>query len=169
MKKGRSLGGAALAVLLLALLVLYALRFMLPAPAPEQAAAEPSPLPQETVPPPTAAPVPTAEPTPQPTPEPTPEPTPAPQARYVFHFAGDCTIGSLVEWQGSNSRDFQSVVGQDYAYPLPGARRLSVPGASFPGRRAFSRSPFPVCLRRGGGRGAPARFAHCRSDPPARP
>ena len=83
LKKGRSLGGAALAVLLLALLVLYALRFMLPAPAPGQPAAEPSPLPQETAPPPTAAPVPTAAPTPQPTPEPPPQPTPAPPAGDV--------------------------------------------------------------------------------------
>ena len=37
---------------------------------------------------------------------------------YTFSFAGDCTIGSLIEWQGTEPRDFQSVVGTDYAYPL---------------------------------------------------
>ena len=34
---------------------------------------------------------------------------------YTFSFAGDCTIGSLLEWQGSLDIDFQSVVKDDYA------------------------------------------------------
>ena len=42
----------------------------------------------------------------------------------MFHFAGDCTIGSLVGWQGSRSGDFQSVVGQDYAYPLSHVKEI---------------------------------------------
>ena len=42
----------------------------------------------------------------------------------VLSFAGDCTIGSLLEWQGTNPRDFQSVVGTDYAYPLSGVRQI---------------------------------------------
>ena len=44
--------------------------------------------------------------------------------RYLFSFAGDCTIGSLLEWQGSLDTDFQSVVGEDYAYPLSGVRQI---------------------------------------------
>lgn len=44
--------------------------------------------------------------------------------QYTFSFAGDCTIGSLVEWQGNEPGDFQSVVGTDYAYPLSGVRSI---------------------------------------------
>ena len=47
---------------------------------------------------------------------------PDPVRNYLFSFAGDCTIGSLLEWQGSQSGDFQSVVGDNYAYPLSGVR-----------------------------------------------
>ena len=50
------------------------------------------------------------------------DPTPPEARRYTLSFAGDCTIGSLVEWQGSEPGDFQSVVGSDYAYPLSGVR-----------------------------------------------
>ncbi len=39
-------------------------------------------------------------------------------------FAGDCTIGSLLEWQGNVAGDFQSVVGEDYAYPFSGVREI---------------------------------------------
>ena len=46
------------------------------------------------------------------------------KSRYLFSFAGDCTIGSLLEWQGSLDTDFQSVVGEDYAYPLSGVRQI---------------------------------------------
>lgn len=42
----------------------------------------------------------------------------------LLSFAGDCTIGSLLEWQGSLPQDFQSVVGEDYAYPLSGVREI---------------------------------------------
>ena len=42
----------------------------------------------------------------------------------LFSFAGDCTIGSLLEWQGSLDSDFQSVVGEDYDYPLSGVREI---------------------------------------------
>lgn len=47
-----------------------------------------------------------------------------PVHRYIFSFAGDCTIGSLLEWQGSEPGDFQSVVGTDYAYPLSNVKHL---------------------------------------------
>ena len=118
MKKGRSLGGATLAVLLLALLVLYALRFMLPAPAPEQAAAEPSPLPQETAPPPTAAPVPTAEPTPQPTPEPTREPAPVgvPEIAVSGYLSEDNGVyvvtdtGAAVSWTAEGAAGYDVTI-----------------------------------------------------------
>ena len=43
---------------------------------------------------------------------------------YTFSFAGDCTIGSLMEWQGSMQGDFQSVVGTNYSYPLSGVRDI---------------------------------------------
>ena len=42
----------------------------------------------------------------------------------TFSFAGDCTIGSLLEWQGSLDIDFQSVVREDYAYPFSGVREI---------------------------------------------
>ena len=47
-----------------------------------------------------------------------------PVRTYTLSFAGDCTIGSLVEWQGEEPGDFQSVVGVDYAYPLSGVRSV---------------------------------------------
>ncbi len=43
---------------------------------------------------------------------------------YLFSFAGDCTIGSLLEWQGSIPEDFQSVVGNNYAYPFSGVKEI---------------------------------------------
>ncbi len=67
------------------------------------------------------------EPSPQPTAAvatlpPTPEPTP--QTEFVLSFAGDTTLGSLVEWQGSTAGDFQSTVGQDYGYPLKNVKSV---------------------------------------------
>ena len=44
--------------------------------------------------------------------------------KWLLSFAGDCTIGSLLEWQGSLEEDFQSVVGDDYAYPLSKVRSI---------------------------------------------
>ncbi len=49
---------------------------------------------------------------------------PDPVRNYLFSFAGDCTIGSLLEWQGNQPGDFQSVVGENYAYPLSGVREI---------------------------------------------
>ena len=43
---------------------------------------------------------------------------------YTMSFAGDCTIGSLLEWQGTQPGDFQSVVGTDYRYPFSGVRSI---------------------------------------------
>ena len=43
---------------------------------------------------------------------------------YTLSFAGDCTIGSLLEWQGSQSGDFQNVVGDRYDYPLSGVQSV---------------------------------------------
>ena len=51
-------------------------------------------------------------------------PAPDPVRHYTLSFAGDCTIGSLIEWQGEEPGDFQSVVGTDYAYPLSGVRHI---------------------------------------------
>ena len=56
--------------------------------------------------------------------EPEPTPTPDPERAYTLSFAGDCTIGSLIEWQGTQPGDFQSVVGTDYAYPLSGVKTI---------------------------------------------
>jgi len=47
-----------------------------------------------------------------------------PKNSWLFSFAGDCTIGSLLEWQGSLAQDFQSVVGDNYAYPLSGVKSI---------------------------------------------
>ena len=52
------------------------------------------------------------------------QPTPDPVRTYTLSFAGDCTIGSLLEWQGSQPGDFQSVVGTNYSYPLSGVRHI---------------------------------------------
>ncbi len=43
---------------------------------------------------------------------------------YLLSFAGDCTIGSLLEWQGSIDEDFQSVVGENFAYPFSGVKSI---------------------------------------------
>ena len=43
---------------------------------------------------------------------------------YIFSFAGDCTIGGLLEWESGIGIDFLSVVGEDYAYPLSGVREI---------------------------------------------
>ncbi|HBB60560.1 MAG TPA: hypothetical protein DCZ61_02055 [Lachnospiraceae bacterium] len=53
-----------------------------------------------------------------------PTPTPDPVRTYTLSFAGDCTIGSLIEWQGTQPGDFQSVVGTDYSYPLSGVKSI---------------------------------------------
>ena len=53
-----------------------------------------------------------------------PTPTPDPVRTYTMSFAGDCTIGSLIEWQGAEPGDFQSVVGTNYAYPLSGVKHI---------------------------------------------
>ena len=47
-----------------------------------------------------------------------------PVRTYTLSFAGDCTIGSLLEWQGTEPGDFQSVVGTNYAYPLSGVKPI---------------------------------------------
>ena len=46
------------------------------------------------------------------------------QDTWTFSFAGDCTIGSLLEWQGTLDQDFQSVTGENYAYPFSGVREV---------------------------------------------
>ena len=53
-----------------------------------------------------------------------PTPSPDPVRTYRFSFAGDCTIGSLLEWQGSVDGDFQSVVGTNYSYPLSNVKSI---------------------------------------------
>ncbi len=52
------------------------------------------------------------------------EAKPDPIRHYTLSLAGDCTIGSLLEWQGNMPGDFQSVVGDDYAYPLSGVKSI---------------------------------------------
>ena len=67
-----------------------------------QRAEKPAPTPESTLSP---TPIVTPAPTPTPVPTPTPEPTPEPEREYVFTFAGDCTIGTLHEWQGYQARN----------------------------------------------------------------
>ncbi len=52
------------------------------------------------------------------------ETEPDPIRHYTLSLAGDCTIGSLLEWQGSMAGDFQSVVADNYAYPLSGVKSI---------------------------------------------
>jgi poly-gamma-glutamate synthesis protein (capsule biosynthesis protein) len=74
------------------------------------------------------------------TPIPTPTPKPAPAAaisapvytiaparetepkpevyEYILSFAGDCTLGTLLEWQTGVGDAFPGVVGDNYAYPF---------------------------------------------------
>ena len=70
----------------------------------------------------TETPAPTPTPTPTPTPMPTPTPTPAPQrGSWTISFAGDCTIGTLHEWQGARGRhNMLSVMDGDWSYPFSG-------------------------------------------------
>ena len=99
-------------LLLAAALLCAALFLIRPAPA-----AEPIPTP-------TSTPVPTAAVTAAPTPTPTPAPTIAPVPEYepkvwTLSFAGDCTIGTLHEWQGSaGTNNLLHVMGEDWAYPF---------------------------------------------------
>ncbi len=96
--------------------------------------AEPSPLPTdstETYPSPDvaqelpseSAPESTSEAVSEPAPEPTPEPTPEPKSSWTLAFAGDCTIGTLHEWQGSGGEhNMLSVIGSNYSYPFYNVR-----------------------------------------------
>ncbi len=84
---------------------------------------EPTPTPAPTAEP-TPTPAPSPSPTPEPTPSPTPEPTPEPARTYRFSFAGDCTIGTLLEWQTGQTGSFPDTVGDNYAYPLSGVKDI---------------------------------------------
>lgn len=66
---------------------------------------------------------PSFEPAP-PSPDPTFEPTPEPVKEFHLSFAGDTTLGSLIEWQGRTGGDFQSTVGQNFAYPLQNVKSI---------------------------------------------
>lgn len=58
------------------------------------------------------------------TPEPTPTPTPT-ETTWTLSFAGDCTIGTVHEWQNyQNSANMLYVMGEDYAYPLSNVAEL---------------------------------------------
>ena len=50
-----------------------------------------------------------------------PEPEPEQKNAWTLCFAGDCTIGTLHEWQGQHSsNNMLYVIGDDYAYPFSG-------------------------------------------------
>lgn len=69
-------------------------------------------LPQET-------PIPTA------TPEPEPVSTPITENTWTLSFAGDCTIGTVHEWQSyQNNANMLYVMGGDYGYPLSNVAEL---------------------------------------------
>ena len=87
-----------------------------------QRAEKPAPTPEIT---PAPIPIVTPAPTPTPVPTPTPEPTPEPEREYVFTFAGDCTIGTLHEWQGYQARNnMLYVMGGNMAYPFSGVKEI---------------------------------------------
>ena len=68
------------------------------------------PLSEKTIP------IPSAEITPPIEPEPVPE-----KEMWQLSFAGDCTIGTLHEWQGmAVSSNMLYVMGEDYSYPFSG-------------------------------------------------
>lgn len=107
----------ALVLLAAAAAAVMLLRFGADGAAPEEA---PPPTPSIQTPAPT--PTPTSAPTPTPTPvsEPTPAPTPEPEKNeWVISFAGDCTVGTLHEWQGMKNRsNMLYVMGADMGYPF---------------------------------------------------
>ncbi len=66
----------------------------------------------------------TPEPSAVPTPEPSPEPTPV-RARWTLSFAGDCTIGTLHEWQEETTRNnMLAVMNGDWSYPFSGVSEI---------------------------------------------
>ena len=108
------------AFLLLTLFALSGLCGCMRAPSPPST--EPMPTPQTATPAPTPEPTPTPTPTPEPTPspEPTPEPTPG-RRSWTLSFAGDCTIGTLHEWQYSRyPNNMLAVMDGDWSYPFAG-------------------------------------------------
>ncbi len=90
-----------------------------PKDTPTPAAAEQSPAPiRSATPEPT--PTPAQEPEPTPIPEPTPEPEPQREA-WLLSFAGDCTIGTLHEWQDNPwITSMLDVMDGDWSYPFSG-------------------------------------------------
>ncbi len=62
--------------------------------------------------------------TPKPQTEPSPEPTPA-RERWTLSFAGDCTIGTLHEWQETTTRNnMLAVMNGDWSYPFSGVSEV---------------------------------------------
>ena len=92
----------------------------------EADAPSPSPTNRALVTPPTPEPsdARTPEPTPEQTPDPTPEPTPQ-RSRWTLSFAGDCTIGTLHEWQDTPTRNnMLAVMNGDWSYPFSGVSEV---------------------------------------------
>ncbi|MGN1002532.1 MAG: CapA family protein [Oscillospiraceae bacterium] len=119
-----------LALIAAALLLVAAYLFL--ARGGETAAPSPTPSPEAaSTPTPIPTPAPTPTPTPEPTPAPTPEPTPEPQDTWTLCFAGDCTIGTLHEWQGlAGEQNMLAVIGTDHTYPFANVREV-LDGADF--------------------------------------
>lgn len=69
---------------------------------------------------------PESTPTPTPTAAPAPTPTPTPtETAWTLSFAGDCTIGTVHEWQNyQNDANMLYVMGGDYAYPFSNVAQL---------------------------------------------
>lgn len=108
---------------LLAAILLFALLDMLP----EFLQAEPAPAEPTallTIAPPASTSEPTPGPTPEPTIEPAPESAPETKTEWTLSFAGDCTIGTLDDWQSlKNSSNMLHVIGNDYSYPFSAVKK----------------------------------------------
>lgn len=88
-------------------------------PAPPEALSESQPSPE-----PSPEPEPSPRPEASPSPEPYPSPEPAEKTSWVLSFAGDCTIGTLSQWQGSqSSNNMLYVMGGDMSYPFRDVRQ----------------------------------------------
>lgn len=121
-QSGRKCGRWVSVLLILGALLIIAF-FELPSPGSGADIAAPAETAAQTPPPVLETDATLAQEEPEETPEQTAEPQAPEKTLWTLSFAGDCTIGTLHEWQGmKSSGNMLYVVGEDYAYPLSNVR-----------------------------------------------